>query len=70
MSNRTDLYDVIFVRRKDGTMKHAGFVAENVDKAAATQAAAHYCHRTESEEGVVIVYHGTDEQVPGSEWWH
>lgn len=70
MSNKTDRYDVIFVRRNDDAIKRVGFVAEDVDKETATQAAAHYCHRTESKEGVVIVYHGSNEQVPGSEWWH
>ena len=70
MSNKTDCYDVIFVRRDADIMKRVGVVAEDVDKETATQAAAQYCHRTESKEGVVIVYHGTDEQVSGSEWWH
>ena len=45
MDNNT--YDVIFVARKNAENKHAGMIAENVDKATAIRFAQRYCHRNE-----------------------
>ena len=41
MDNKT--YDVIFVARKNAENKHAGMIAENVDKATAIRFAQRYC---------------------------
>lgn len=62
-------FDVVFVARKGAHTDVAGTVAHNVDKATAIDLAKNYCHRTEANEGVMIVYHGTTQMPQGSEWW-
>ncbi|MEG2140939.1 MAG: hypothetical protein RRY20_09160 [Bilophila sp.] len=44
-------------------------IAENVDKDTAIARARHYCHRSATNEGVMIACHGTTRSPQGSEWW-
>lgn len=65
----TEMYDVIFVSHAGGAPVVTGMVAENVDKDTAVEHAKHYCHRSATNEGVMIAFHGTTRSPQGSEWW-
>lgn len=64
-----EMYDVIFVSHTGGTPAVAGMIAEKVDKDTAIEHAKRYCHRSATNEGVMIAFHGTTRSPQGSEWW-